>query len=634
MPWTVRTVRSAGGALVALGLVASTPAAGAATAPLLATYSLQALAVPTQTVFGPSATVAVLFPPPPAPLDGTGGLLELVLAHGPLAPGSSLSVWVGQQSLAVLPLQGTDTGGPIALPIPAAALGSGPNLLTLGFRMLAQGSGPAEASVGDQSFLQYRLAWQGLATYPFPLLQPAPASTDQISLLLPGRPDRAEVTALLLLADDLGRRGTGQVSPDVITQDQMAWLETGGSPGVLVGGWSTLPGAAQILEAAGFRPSGNGWLAPTGRPVGDQGVLAEVTSPWDHQSPVVLVTGATDQAVIGAAVALASGVAQLTGSYSLVPAQAGPIASTLGPDPGATVALPLPRGGVELGGNSTALTVPVQVPPVEPQADGLLELHADAPPRSRLQLMVDGRSAGAAQLPASGTVRLAIPGSLLEAGQDALTLSVSMPAGPVPSRFRLLSARLRLPGQPAETDLGELPHPLFDDPAGLAVLLGDHSQATLTAAARAMAALGARSPILPTLAVVYPEEVTPAVLADHSLLAVGSQEQVRTLTALGLQPADDDGGGTVEEVTMPGGHALLWVGGGDPRAVLMASQALAGQLAGDAVSVSGAGQVSPLNLPLPQPPALAAIKALAALAALLMVAGVCWQVWRPRSETG
>ncbi len=620
-------------ALVALALVASTATVGAAPAPLVATYTLRALGVPTQTVFGPSATVAVVFPPPPAPLVGTGGMLQLVLTHGPLAPGSSLTVWVGQQSVAVLPLQGTDTGAPIALPIPPGALESGPNLLALRFDMVAQGSGPAQASVGDQSFLQYRLAWQGLATYPFPLVQPAPASTAQLGLLLPGQPDRAEVTALLLVADDLGRRSIGQsIAPDVVTQDQLAWLETGGSPGVLVGGWSRLPGAAQILEAAGLRPGGDGWLTPNGRPAGDQGVLAAVTSPWDHESPLVLATGATDQAVMGAAVALASGVAPLTGSYALVPPQAGPISSTLGPGPGATVALSLPAGGVELGGDSAALTLPIQVPPVEPQADALLELRAEAPPGSRLQLMVDGRGAGAAQLPAGGTVRLPLPASLLEAGQDALTLSVSMPAGPVASRFRLLGARLRLPGQPAETDLGDLPHPLFDDPAGLAVLLGDRSQATLTAAARTMAALGARSPILPTLAVLYPEEVAPAALASHSLLVVGSQDQVRTLTALGLHPADE-GSGTVEEVAMPGGHALLWVGGPGPQAVLMASQALAGRLAGDAVSVSDAGQVSPLELPSPYLPALAAIKVLAVLAALLMVAGVCWQVWRPRSET-
>src|SRR5439155_15154728 len=110
----------------------------------------------------------------------------------------------------------------------------------------------------------------------------------------------------LSVAADLGRRALAQQpQPEVVTAGSSDWLRSAGKPAVVVGTIGRLPLAERVLQTAGFSGSARGWSAPDGRQLQPaDGVLATVTSPFDGQSPLLLVTGFTDGGLARAAAAL------------------------------------------------------------------------------------------------------------------------------------------------------------------------------------------------------------------------------------------------------------------------------------------------------------------------------------------
>lgn len=670
-------------------LAASSPPPPAAPIESAQELTLEALGLPTQTVFGPSNSVAMLFPPPAGPLAVTGSVLRVVFAHSPLLdPATSTVAFViNGQRLASMALEaGTADGAIVELRVPTPALrGDGPNLVEVRFDLRLAGragddggSPSAFARLDGQTLLRYQLFVPPgstpparLEAYPFPLVGTHALTPARLGLVMPRPPADADLGSALRLVADLSRRSQGQVVvPEVVTANQVDWLRAGGVPALVVGALQGLPAADAVLRAAGFTANGATWIAPDGTPVtpGD-GILATVVSPWDHQSPIVLATGGTDDAVGRAVTALvAPGSRRPGGGFAIVRPGTRP-----GPDdsprPGTTMPL-APLWSLDLsvqGKGGHTVTLAFAAPPVDRGGTGLLTIHVGhsplpAAPRSTFTALLNGAGVGTVVLDrrnqSDGPLALPFPGSLLRPGMNTLTLGFALAgAEAAPAAHVAAGASIRLPAAPSgAAGMELLPYPVFSDPAGVRIVLADTGDPLLTAAAHVMAALGSRSTGPPKLSATYLAEVgggamerTSAVLVGLSAAAVDAERLTRALRLPVhppwpgglLRPAGFVPGqplGVLRELTLRGSpaHSVLWVDGTSTETLYLASDALyQGGLAGSAVAVDANGRVRSLGqdeVATPDPPQLLFIRALVVAAAATLLLGVCWQAWRPRRE--
>ena len=688
---------AAGVLLVAFGLPAGalaaspppTPAPQAGPIESAQELTLEALGLPTQTVFGRSNSVAMLFPPPAGPLAGTGSLLRVVFAHSPLLDpaASTVAFVINGQRLASIALEASTADGAIVeLHVPTPALrGDGPNLVEVRFdlrlagRAGDDGDNPsAFARLEGQTLLRYQLSVPPgsppparLEAYPFPLVGTHALAPARLGLVMPRPPADPDLGAAFRLVADLGRRSQGQeVVPEVVTANQVDWLRAGGVPALVVGALQGLPAADAVLRAAGFTTDGATWISPDGAPLapGD-GILAAVVSPWDHQSPIVLATGGTDDAVGRAVTALvAPGSRRPSGGFAIVRPGTPPGPDT-SPRPGTTMPIAALRSldlAVQGTGGHTA-TLTFAAPPVDRGDSGLLMVHVGhsalpAAPRSTFTALLNGTGIGTVVLDgrneSDSPLALRFPGSLLRPGLNTLTLGFALAgAEAAPAVARVAAgASIRLPASPTgPAGMELLPYPVFSDPTGVRIVLANTGDPLLTAAAHVMAALGSRSTGPPKLSATYLAEVgggaveTSAVLVGLSAASVDAERLTR---ALGLpvhppwpgglvEPAGFVPGqplGVVREVTLPGApaHSVLWVDGSSAETLYLASDALyQGGLAGSAVAVDANGRVRSLGqdeVATPDPPQLLVVRVLVVATAATLLLGVCWQAWRPRHE--
>ncbi|MBJ7615025.1 MAG: cellulose biosynthesis cyclic di-GMP-binding regulatory protein BcsB [Candidatus Dormibacteraeota bacterium] len=638
--------------------------------------SLESLGMGSQSVQGGSGSVEVYLPPPAGPLASAGSFVRVFFGHSPLldAAASSLTIAVNGQPLTSVRLDGSNADGSAfeTRVVGSALHGDGPNLLQARFEFKlagapATGDSAAYARLEPQTFLHYQLYGQPgsrppprLESYPFPFA--ARAGGSGFGFVLPRPAAEADLRAALRLAADLGRRALGQpAEPEVVTAASSDWLRSAGKPAVVVGTIGRLPLAERVLQTAGFSGSSRGWSAPDGRQLqpGD-GVLATVTSPFDGQSPLLLVTGFSDDGLARAAAALtgAGGAAGPlpAGTYAVLrEGTQGTVAAAAGSwtRPGEALsldALASDAGGG--GGGSRYVVLPFAAAPVDPGLPGTLELRSRGAPPS---FQLNGHPLEAAPSRASGgqltTLRQSFSGSLLHPGLNAVSVRFPASAG---TSAGVLGGSLRLPPAPIPAAaLDMLPVPLLSDPGGLLVTLSRLDDGVLSAAARAFAALGSRGGSVQSLRVVEASSFDARSLGRASLFAVGGSGGNPGLDRLRRQLAIPQlhglsGGGQDAVVALQAlpsvatssseHHFQLWIDASSPLLLVAGADALYRHpLAGSAISLDAGGRLQALRTrdaapgPAPEPPAalrllLVALVVIAAAATLL---GIGWQVRRP-----
>jgi hypothetical protein len=636
--------------------------------------NLESLGVGPQVVQGGSGSVEVLLPAPAGPLAAAGSFVRIFFGHSPLldAAASSLTVALNGQPLTSLRLDGSNAEGSV---FEARGLGSAlhadrPNLLQARFELKlaggpATGDSAAYARLDPQTLLHYQLYGPPgsrppprLESYPFPFA--SRAGDSGVGFVLPRPAAGADLRTALQLATDLGRRALVQPpQPEVVTAGSAEWLRSAAKPALLVGTIGRLPLAERVLQAAGFSGSARGWSTADGQQLepGD-GVLAAVTSPFDGQSPLLLVTGFSDEGLARAAAALTGAAGALpAGSYAVLrggSAGKPPAAAGSWPRPGA--ALPLDDlasdGGTAAMSGSRFLVLPFAAPAVDGGRSGSVEIRTRG---ASPALQLNGQPLPGATPRAAGaretTLRESFSGSLLHPGLNALSLRFPAPDG---SAVSVLGGSLRLPPAPLPAAALEmLPEPILSDPGGLVVSLARLDDGVLSAALRALSALGNRGGSVQSLRVIEASAFDTRSLGRSSLIAVGGSGGNQLLERLRHQhPAaredgrSGDGAGVVAMRALPGQpassrelHFHLWIDGSSPLLLQAAAAALSRHpLPGNAVSLDAGGRLqatpTPGAAPKPaaQPPQallrllLAAIGMVAAGAILL---GLVLQVRKP-----
>lgn len=663
-------------------LLAAPAAASAADVPPLAVgqdVTLDGLGIGAQTVYGARGATEVAFPPAVTRLASTGSFVRVFFSHSPdVAAGSSMLIAVNGQPLLTVALNpGTAGGGVVETRLPPFLLADGaPNRLQVRFAL----TGPAATLYGrmdGETAMHYELApplagQTNLAEYPYALLA-AGASNPDLGVVLPVSPDTQDLAAAFRVLADVGRRAASQhVRPQVVTANQADWLAAGGVGAVLVGRVDSLPAAGTLLDAAGWKWSAAGWTAPDGRVLGrDEGLVLGVVSPWDHRTPLLLVTGGTSRAVARAASALVSGSDALTGQYVVVP-DASATDST-GPPRQLRVSVLSPRDLASFGSGRYRATVGFTAPAVDPDDMAVMELTIPAlgaaVPSGTVEADVNGVWVAATALDGAGVrpsrLVASFPGRLLRPGRNALGLEfrIGGGTGQAPSAQDALTAGvdastavLSLPNPSrAAGDLRLLPFPFLEGGHALQVVLADGTVGTLAAAAQALVALGSRSTQPPPSLKVAFATGWDGSGVDH-LLVVGRPPAGTAVEAIGahLPVVFERSGGVTVGGAGPGGRVrlstsvgaveelrtadasgrqVLWLAGTATDALSAAARALYDpNLGGTAATVDAGGRLSVLGSS-----ALAAAglwpstaQVAGALAAALILAVVGLQVLRPR----
>jgi Bacterial cellulose synthase subunit len=661
--------------LVGLAAVPARSAAAETPAAVSQELTLDGLGIDSQTVYGPHGAVEVTFPQPATDLAPSGNFVRVFFSHSAdVAAGSTMLIAVDGQPLLTIPL-GPETagGGVVETRIPTTLLAPGQsNRLQVRFAL----DGPAATLYGridGQTMLHYQLApsptgLPELEEYPYSLLA-AGASNPTLGLVLPSAPSAQDLAAAFRVMGDIGRRAASQrVRPAVVTTDQAAWLAAGGESAVLVGTLTGLPAAQTILESAGWKRSGGGWTAPDSRVLGpDQGLVLAAVSPWDHRSPLIVVTGGTPAAVDRAAAALVGAGGALAGEYVIVSAAS--VTVPAAPPRAIQVDVLSPRDLASFGAGRYRATVGFVAPAVDPGDTAVMELDVpalgSAVSSASVEADVNGSWVAASDIDPTGArpTRLvaSFPGRLLRPGRNALSLEfhVAGATGAVPpvegpfttGGASTTTAGLSLPDPlPTAGDLRLLPFPFLEAGRPLQLVLADGAPSTLTATAQAMAALGSRSTLPPPrLDVDFANRWDGA--GDEDILVVGRPPANSALDAVGArlpvvfrQSGDVSVGGRVSIASAVGaveelrtfdaaGRQVLWVSGTGPAVLSGAAVALYDpDLSGTAEMVDAGGHLTDVGGTSSVFGAFGPSTAQVAggLAALLVLAVVGLQLLRPR----
>jgi cellulose synthase subunit len=638
---------------------------------------LAQLGLPAQTAYGPHGSIAVSMPPPLGPLAGSGSFLRVFFAHSPLVDPSTstLTLAVNGRPLSALTLDGsTAAGSTFEAPVPAFLLSQqSPNLVEARFELLAgpvrrsaAGAAPPEpayARIDPQSYVHYQLYGSPgsrptarLEGYPLPFA--GRGGLGRVGLLLPSLPSSTELTAAFRLAADLGRRAYGQeLAPQVVTGGHAEWLQSSATPALVVGTAGRLPVAAAVLRAAGFSES-PAWSGPAGESIAlSDGLLVPVVSPWDGSTPILLVSGLSEDGV-GRAVArlTADGEPAPAGRYVIVRSGA-EVAQGFrrAPQP-RTIQLPRPVEAESvraLGAGSHTFSFPFLLPPLDAHRAGSIQLRLTqaraASGRSSVSLSLNDRRFAAVPQPASSAtpaeLRLGVPGALFRPGLNTLTVELQVdPEAGAPGWIRLEGAGLlTLPPPPSGgAGLERLPYPVFDDPAGVQVVVPGREPAWLSAAASALVGLGSRAGWIPPLEAAVAGEQEGRWPGRRSLLAIGVggtralQPFSERLARPPLVAGEARGWASMSQrpLTSWSTHHGLWLEGSGPELVGRAAGVLYRHpLPGTALGVDADGRSWPLEpaaaARIPEPPLLPALRWLIGLSVSATIFALGWQIFRP-----
>jgi hypothetical protein len=663
--------------------LSATSAAALGPVPVGQELTLAGTGMGAQTVYGPSGAAEVSFPPPATVLAQTGNFVRVFFSHSADAgAGSTMLVAVNGQPLLTVPLTPESAGGGVVeTRVPTSLLVERqPNRLQVRFQ-LAGTAATLYGRIDGQTLIHYQLAGAAaggrpeLEHYPYSLLADG-ALRPVVGVVLPSRPGTQDLAPALRVLADLGRRAASQhVRPQVVTSNQASWLAAGGVSALLIGRLSSLPGAPAILEAEGWTLEPAGWTAPDGRVLAaDDGLVQAAISPWDHRTPMLLVTGGTQEAVAKAAAAVVSGGGALSGSFVIAAAASGATSADAGAGRSVRVSILSPHDLAAFGVGRYRATVGFALPAVDPDDTAVMELTVPAlggaVPAGTVEADVNGSWVGATRLVGGGTsptqLVASFTGRTLRPGQNALSLEFHMDsraAGPpaadtatAVSDSDTAVASLAVPDPSAGvSDLRLLPYPFLEGNGTVETVVADGSTGTLSAAAEVMLALGSRS-------TQPPPDVSVAFAS-----AWDESDRVRALVVVGAPPANSPLGavgarlpvafdrpgqvtmagsgsagrvrlsttvGAVEEMTTsdPAGRQVLWVAGTSQDVLGAAAAAIYDPtIGGSANLVDATGRVSPVtgaSSPALMGPSTAQVAG--ALAAALIVAIVALQLVRPR----
>jgi hypothetical protein len=638
---SVRALRVAfAAALLGMALVPAAAAAADANPELGQDVTLDGLGIGAQTVYGAHGATEVAFPPAATTMAPTGSYVRVFFSHSvDVVAGSTMLIAVNGQPLLTVPLaSGTAAGGVLETRLPAPLLDQRqPTRLQVRFSLV----GPTASLYGridGQTTLHYELApapsgQADLSQYPFALLA-ADAPRPALGVVLPVTPDAQDLAAAFRVLADLGRRTASQrVQPKVVTADQESWLAAGGVSALIIGRIDRLPAAPTVLQAAGWRRSGAGWAAPGGQTLGpDDGLVLAAISPWDHRTPLLLVTGGSAAGVARAAAALVGGGPALTGP-SVVVSDATAAAPLEAPRV-LRISLLSPRDLGSFGTGRYRATVSFAAPAVDPDDTVVMELTLPAlgasVPSGTVEADLNGSWVTSAALGATrpGRLEASFSGRLLRPGRNALSLEFRIDSGagqapPLEGAFTTAgpdtaTAQLSLPAPSSGAgDLRMLPYPFLEGGQALQVVVADGTTATLAAAAQALLGLGSRSTQPPpALRVAFASGWDSS--GQDGLVVIGRPPASSALRSMAAQlPVVFDGSGRAT-MAGPGGarvslstsvgavqelrtadasaRPVLWLAGTGPDVLAGAAAALYDpSVSGTAALVDASGRLSSLS---------------------------------------
>lgn len=657
-----------GALLVLLALPVRVASADSVAPPAVEELTLDSLGMGAQTVHGTSGVMEIYFPPPATQLAGSGSFVRLFFSHSSnLADGSGAVITMNGRSLTrqnPVPLSNdTAPGGLAEYAVgPEALSDQVPNRLRIQFTMRSAAQPAPSASdlfgrLDGRTLIHYQLAGPGggkpagLETYPYSLL--ATSEQDRpVGVVVPDQPTSEEAGSALRVLADLGyRAGLRRPNATLVSEDGKGWLGSGGRPAIVVGRFDRLP--SQVQNGSGWKRADRGLSGPGGRSAAqDDGVVAMLTSPWDHTTPLVMITGASETALAKATAALVGSSRTPLSSDVAVAGRAE--AAPPAPAQSLQLSLDVPQDVGTTHPTRYRSTIAFPAPPVDPDASTQLELRVPAPRGSGLRptflaTELDGQRIGGTTMDPTSTdgrnLEFDFPGRMLRPGNNALTVDYQLQAptgapastgGGVGTGGKLTGS-LTLP-RPAfqASDLRYLPYPYFQSGSGhrMLVVITDSSPVTLGAAGDAMLSLGTRSAAVPPRIEIAIE--AKSVPRGSDAIVVGAPPAsgglARLARSLPLPIAETVG--SLQQVNAPDGSGLvLWVGGGKDTLVA-AARALAEELRGRAVTVDGSGHVRPAPVSSsPAPTQLANFglpKLLAVLAGVLLALTLGFQLVRPR----
>jgi len=129
-----------------------------------------------------------------------------------------------------------------------------------------------------------------------------PAWPDSAMIVLPDQPTAMELQSAMTIGAGMSNL-TGSVTFSLTTESKLSEAERASNHLIMVGKAASLPSLAKLSLVAPV--SGSGFNLPSSSP--SDGIIQMIASPWNGAKVVLVVSGATDEAVLKASQAISTG---------------------------------------------------------------------------------------------------------------------------------------------------------------------------------------------------------------------------------------------------------------------------------------------------------------------------------------
>ncbi len=408
-----------------------------------------------------------------------------------------------------------------------------------------------------------------LRNLPRPIFQGS-FDPDQATIVIPDTPSINDLQAALTVAASFGRLTEGRLQIDLTTVQRLSPQARTGRHLILVGSHTGLAPLARNLDLPA-RLQENGFAAPGATP--DDGILQIIVSPWNSERVVLVVSGASEAAVMKAARALSAVPVRINNRPNVA------VVRDL-PEAPADVALAIDQRLSDLGleprvirDRTGTFDLRFTIPPGQQIDEGayfdLTFNHAATVDfgQSSLSVGLNGIPIGSVRFSDETTrvttSRITIPPSAARSGANVLTIQTNLAPRSLCTDIRNVDlwatiwpeSALHLPMKPATTEprrtfnLSSYPLPFTLDPslATTAFVVPQRAPAAWNAAALLAFQMGrqTRDAILQPLA-VFADNVPADVRESYHLLLIGRPSALPVLVELGdALPAPFDAGSDV-----------------------------------------------------------------------------------------
>jgi len=408
-----------------------------------------------------------------------------------------------------------------------------------------------------------------LRNLPRPIFQGS-FDPDQATIVIPDTPSINDLQAALTVAASFGRLTEGRLQIDLTTVQRLSPQARTGRHLILVGSHTGLAPLARNLDLPATLRE-NGFAAPGATP--DDGILQMIISPWNSERVVLVVSGASEAAVVKAARALSAVPVRINNRPNVA------VVRDL-PEAPADLALAIDQRLSDLGleprvirDRTGTFDLRFTIPPGQQIDEGayfdLTFNHAATVDfgQSSLSVGLNGIPIGSVRFSDETTrvttSRITIPPSAARSGANVLTIQTNLAPRSLCTDVRNADlwatiwpeSALHLPMKPATTEprrtfnLSSYPLPFTLDPslATTAFVVPQRAPAAWNAAALLAFQMGrqTRDAILQPLA-VFADNVPADVRESYDLLVIGRPSALPVLVELGdALPAPFDAGSDV-----------------------------------------------------------------------------------------